>query len=148
MYNFFCLTGYIFFLLKFVVTVFVSLSYDLASVSVVPSHIITEIFTIFATTCSCIPNIIFFTYMMFFTLAETFIIIPLLIWITVLPSNLYLHLQDICSVKFFDLFIPVIMLSMLKFKLSVLFGYFIRHAIKSITTSKTTIQINHKWIVM
>ena len=39
-----------------------------------------------------------------------------------LPSNLHLHLHDICLVSVFDSFIPVIMLNTLRFKSSVLFG--------------------------
>ena len=39
-----------------------------------------------------------------------------------LPSNLYLHLHDICSVKIFDSFIPVIILKACIFKSSVFLG--------------------------
>ena len=55
---------------------------------------------------------------MFSTLAPTFIIIPLLILIT----NLHLHSHDICFDNIFDSFIPIIMLNMLSFESSVLFG--------------------------
>ena len=55
---------------------------------------------------------------MFSTLAPTFIIISILILIT----NLHLHSHDICFVNIFDSFIPIIMLNMLRFESSVLFG--------------------------
>ena len=38
------------------------------------------------------------------------------------PSNLHLHLHEICSVNVFDLFIPVIMLNPHRFKFYVLCG--------------------------
>ena len=43
---------------------------------------ICSISTSFTTTCRRIPNIIFFTYIMFFTLTSIFIIFPLLFWVT------------------------------------------------------------------
>ena len=78
--------------------------------------------SISTSTCTRIPNIIFFTYMFFthinsycyFTLDLNFIFL----------SNLHLHLH-ICFVNVFDSFIPVIMLSTFRFKSSVLFGTYI-----------------------
>ena len=53
-----------------------------------------------------------------FTLTLTFIIIPLLIKLHFLSSNLHSHSHDICFVKTF----PAVMLQTLRFKSSVLFG--------------------------
>ena len=60
--------------------------------------------------------------MVCFTLASTFIDIPFLIELHFLPSNLHLHLHDICFVNVFDSIIPVIMLNTLRLKSSVLLG--------------------------
>ena len=60
--------------------------------------------------------------MTLFTLTMTFIIIPPLTSLHYPPSNLHLHLHDICFVNVFDSFIPAIMLNMPRFKSSVLFG--------------------------
>ena len=69
---------------------FVFSSSDLAFTSITSSQIITES-SIIPTkyfpfsqlvTCSRIPNILFFTYMTFFTLTLTFVVIPPVIWIT------------------------------------------------------------------
>ena len=81
-----------------------------------------QIIVISTITCSRIPNIIFFTYMMLFTITLTFMVSLPLTWITFFPSNLHLHLHDICFVDVFDSFIPVIMLNILRFKYSVLFA--------------------------
>ena len=82
------------FSLKFVGIDLVSPSYDLTFLYDLASrvyhwiiHNICTIFTIFATSCRRTPNIIFFTYIMFFTLTSTFIIILLLIWITFSSIN-------------------------------------------------------------
>ena len=60
--------------------------------------------------------------MTLFTFRSTFIAIPPLTRITFFPSNFHLHSHEICFVNVFDSFIPVIMLNMLRFKSSVLFG--------------------------
>ena len=81
-------------------------------------------FTIFATTFSKIPNIIFFAHM-FFRFFHSHQHLPLFhVWFELLflPSNLHLHLHDICFVNVFDSFIPVIMLKTLRFKSSLSFG--------------------------
>ena len=84
------------------------------------SHNTCYILLIFAITCSKISNIIFFTYMTFFTWylslfhqwSELHFVL----------SNLHLFPHDICLINTFELFIPVIMLNMFRFKSSVLFG--------------------------
>ena len=70
-------------------------------------HSTCKMFSIFTITCSRIPNIIFFTYMMLFTLTSTFIVIPPFIWLSFWLSNLHLHPHDICFVNAFDSFIPI-----------------------------------------
>ena len=57
--------------------------------------------------------------MKFFTLASTFIVIPLLIF---LPLNIHLHSHNICFVNVFNSSILVITLNTLRFKSSVLLG--------------------------
>ena len=81
--------------------------------------------TIFATTCGRILNITFLIYAILFricTLTSTFIIISLLIELHFLLWNLHSHLNDICFINVFNLFISGFMLEMFRFKSSVLYG--------------------------
>ena len=84
--------------------------------------IIYEIFSIFTATCSRIPNMIFFMYMIFLQSYQHLSLFHHWSELHFLPSNLHLHLHDRCFVNVFDLFIPVIMLNTLRFKFYVLFG--------------------------
>ena len=65
---------------------------------------------------------IFFTYMMFFTVTSTLLLFHHWFELDFVLSNLYLPSHDICLVNVSNSFIPVIMLSTLRFKSSVLFG--------------------------
>ena len=80
------------------------------------------IFPIFTTSWSRIPNIIFFTDVMFFALTSTFIVIPNLIWITLSTIKFTFTFAWYIFVRVFNSFFPVKMLNMLRFKSSVLFG--------------------------
>ena len=94
------------------------------------------IFSIFKITCSRIPNIIFFTFMTFFTYTSTFTVIPPLIELHFLPSNLRLH----SHVNVFYSIISIIILNTLWFKSWFIWNtYFIRWVIKSITSSNTSL---------
>ena len=102
-YIFFCFRGYLFFI-KIYWNGFCSI-YNLITRNHWIASNTSYILTIFATTYSRIPNIIFFAHMMFFqifTLTLTFIIIPLLIKLHFLSSNLHSHSHDICFVKTFS----------------------------------------------
>ena len=81
-----------------------------------------SLFNIFTTTCSRNPNIIFVTYLIFFTFTSTFIVILTLIWI----SNSFVKLTFTFAWYMFcfrfDSFIYVITLNTLIFKYSVLRG--------------------------
>ena len=75
-----------------------------------------KIFTIFATTYSRIPNVIFFIYMMFFAHSPIFIVILHLIWITfsTIKFTFIFAWYMLCNV--FESFLPVIMFNKLRFK--------------------------------
>ena len=79
-----------------------------------------QIFIIFAKTCSSIPNIIFFTYMLF-TLDQHLSLFHFWFDLHFLPSNLHLHLHDTCFVNVIS-FIPVIIINTLRIRSPVLFG--------------------------
>ena len=80
-------------------------------------HTTCQIFSIFTTTCTRIPSIIFFRYTTFFILTSTFTDVPPLIWITFFSSNLHVHSHDISFVKMFDSFFPGIILKTCIFKI-------------------------------
>ena len=83
------------------------------------------LFTVFITACNRIPNNLFHT---------RDVLSDFYIWINIyccstfdlkyifFPSNIHLHLQDMCFVNVFNSFIFVIILKMLRSKSSVLFG--------------------------
>ena len=88
-------------------------------------------FSVFATTSSRIPNIIFFMYMIFFFffyVSFIFTIIPILTFISILIRVTFSTIKDkftsACFANIFDSFIPVIVLRVFRFKIksSVLFG--------------------------
>ena len=114
-----------FFSLKFVGIVFISLLYS----SITSSHIITEPSKILAKyfRFSQIHVLGFQTYSFLHVLCFLHSHRHLLLfhhWFDLyyLSSNLHLHLHEICFVNVFNSFILVIMLKMLRFKASVLFG--------------------------
>ena len=85
-------------------------------------HNTCQIFSIFTITCSRIPNIIFFTYMIFLHSYRHLSLFHHWFHLHFVQSKLHLHSHDICLVNAFDSLIPVIMLNTLRFKSSVLFG--------------------------
>ena len=74
-------------------------------------YIYIYIYSVFTTTCTGILNIIFFTYLMFFTLIS--INIHSYSTIDLHPSNLHLHRHEICLVNVCDSFVLAILLKTL-----------------------------------
>ena len=80
-------------------------------------------FIISTNTSTRISNMIFSTYRLFlYTHMDFYCYSTIDLKLDCLSSNLHLHSHDICFVNVFGSFIPVILLNMLKFKSSVLFG--------------------------
>ena len=82
------------------------------------------VFTIFTTTCSRIPNIIFSHTWCSFKLLHShqhLSFFYILFDLYFLPSALHLYLHDIYFVNVIDSFIPVIMLKILRYKSPILF---------------------------
>ena len=81
-----------------------------------------QIFTIFITTCSRIPNISFFTSWCFWHSHQHLLLFYHWSELHFVLSYLHLNSHDICFVNIFYPFILVIILSTLRFKFFVLFG--------------------------
>ena len=121
----FCVFQVPFFSLKFVVIVFVSSLHDsitLSHITAEPSRILAKHFQFSQLHVAGFQTQTFSYTRCFLHSHGHLLLFHHWSELHFLPSNLHLHLHDICFVNIFYSFIPVIMLSTLRFKFSVLFG--------------------------